>query len=171
MRITLLAAADENNVIGAENALPWKLPLDFQRMKKLTMGKPLIMGRKTHESIGRALPGRRNIVITRKKSAKFPGCDVVHSLEEALALAKKDRKSDAIIFGGAEIYAQALPIADRIELTRVHARFKGDAHFPEFSPEEWELVARERHEADAQHAVPFSFLTYDRRARRKLMKD
>jgi len=163
MHITLLAAASENNAIGKDNALLWRLPLDFERMKQLTMGKPLIMGRKTHESIGRALPGRQNIVVTHRE-VQFPGCDTVHSLAEALALAQKSGADEAFIFGGGEIYREAMPLADRIELTRVEGEFEGDAFFPDINSSEWELLHEERHEKDDKHAHAFRFLTYQRKS-------
>ncbi len=162
MILTILAAAADNDVIGHANDLVFRLPKDFERMKALTMGKPLIMGRKTHESIGRALPGRRNIVITRNTDASFPGCDVAHSLEEAIAMAKDGGAEETILFGGADIYQQSMGIADRIRLTRVHSNPPGDAHFPAIDPKEWKEVAHERHEKDNNHPVAFTFIDYER---------
>jgi dihydrofolate reductase len=164
MTITIIVAADEGNVIGGHNQLLWKLPADFRRMKALTMGHPLIMGRKTHESIGRALPGRRNIVVTHKKDATYPGCEVAGSMEEAFRMVKDDPSGEAFIFGGGEIYRLGMARADKIEMTRVHARYEGDATFPEIDPKHWEEVAREDHEADEENPVPFSFITYRRRS-------
>lgn len=162
MLISIIAAADENDVIGSGGKLLWDLPDDFKRMKELTMGKPLIMGRKTHASIGRALPGRRNIVITRDPGAKFPGCEVAHSLDRALALAREGGAEEAIVFGGGEIYRQAIGIADRIYLTRVHARLRGDSAFPKIDPAQWAEVRREFHPADARHLFAFTFVDYER---------
>lgn len=162
MVISLVVAASDNNVIGDKNTLLWKLPADFARMKELTMGKPLIMGRKTHESIGRVLPGRQNIVITRDSSQVMEGADPAHSLEEALALAGVSGAQEAIIFGGGEIYRQALPMADRVYMTRVHAYFAGDTTFPELPPHQWELVSSVLHPKDADHAVSFTFEDYVR---------
>ena len=161
MRISLVAAASENNVIGKDGGIPWDLPDDFKHFHTATAGKPIIMGRKTHESIGRVLPGRRNIVVTRQKM-EIEGCSVVHSIEEALELVKDE--PEVCVIGGGEIYKQALPFANVIDLTRVYTTIEGgDAFFPEFSEDEWELKSEERHEADERHAVPFTFLLYQRR--------
>lgn len=160
--ISIIVAASDNNVIGHKNNLPWKLPDDFKRMKEVTMGKPLIMGRKTHESIGRILPGRRNIVITRHPEKVMQGADAVSSLEEAIGLAKKDGVPEAIIFGGGDVYGQALPMTDRIYMTRVHAQIEGDTLFPELSEADWTVTWEERHEKDENHAVPFTFQTIER---------
>ena len=162
MLISIVVAASDNNVIGDKNTLLWKLPADFKRMKELTMGKPLIMGRKTHESIGRVLPGRRNIVITSDFSRVMEGADAVQSLTDAIAFAKGLGAEEAIIFGGGEVYRQALPMTDRIYMTRVHADFTGDTTFPELSPTEWKIVRTEEHPADADHAVPCTFVDYHR---------
>lgn len=162
MILTIVAAACDNDVIGNHNQLLYKLPKDFERMKTYTMGKPLIMGRKTHESIGRPLPGRQNIVITRDPSASYASCDVVHSLEDAIELAKKSGAEEAIIFGGAEIYRQAMPLVDRIIFTRIHATPEGDVFFPAIDLKEWKEVSRERHEQDAEHPVAFTFIDYER---------
>lgn len=132
---------------------------DMKRMKELTRGHPLIMGRKTHESIGRALPGRRNIVITHQKMT-FPGCEVVASLDEALQSVKNE--PETFIFGGGEIYRQAMNKADRIYLTRVHATVEGDAFFPAIDPAQWREVAREDHPADVENEYQYSFITYER---------
>ena len=162
MRLTLIAAASENNVIGKDNAIPWTLPEDFKHMRSLTDGKPLIMGRKTHESIGRPLPNRLNIVVTHDAGREFPGCVAVTSLEEGIAKAEQSGAGEAFIFGGERLYRDALPVADRIELTRVHAQVEGDAFFPAI-PDGWEVIREERHEADDKHRYPFTFLTYERR--------
>lgn len=162
MILSIIAAVSENNVIGNKGQLPWRLAADMKRMKELTMGHPLIMGRKTHESIGRALPGRRNIVITHRKDVKFPGCELVSSLQEALAWTKDDPSGEAFIFGGGEIYKQAMEKADKMYLTRVHAMVEGDVFFPEIDPTQWKEVAREDHPADAENQFPHSFITYER---------
>jgi dihydrofolate reductase len=163
MKISLIVAASENNVIGAKGGLPWHLPNDFARMKQLTMGHPIIMGRKTHESIGRVLPGRRNIVITRKQGMQIAGCDVVASLPQAFGVARQDKSDEVFIFGGGEIFRDALPQADRVYMTRVHAKIAGDTTFPELPANEWKEVSRERHEPDATHAHAYSFIDYERR--------
>jgi dihydrofolate reductase len=162
MILTIVVAADEHNVIGDKDTLPWRLPDEFKRMKEITMGKPLIMGRKTHESIGRILPGRTNIVITRDSSKVMEGAVPAVSLEQAIELAKAEGAAEAIIFGGGEVYRQALPLVDRVRLTRVHGTFQGDVTFPALPSGEWTLVQSQRHEADARHAVAFTFEEYER---------
>lgn len=163
MILSIVVAASDNNVIGHKNNLPWSLPDDFRRMKEVTMGKPLIMGRKTHESIGRVLPGRRNIVITRHPEKVMKGADAVGSLEEAIKLAEQDGVPEAIIFGGGDVYKQALAMTDRVYMTRVHASIEGDTLFPELPPAEWRVTSEERHEIDEKHAVSFTFQTLERR--------
>jgi dihydrofolate reductase len=150
----------ENRVIGRGSALPWRLPADTKRFKALTMGHPVIMGRKTFDTIRRPLSGRRNIVITRDRAWTTAGVEVVHNLGDALRLAAGG--AEAFVAGGAEIYRLALPHATRLDLTLVHARVDGDAFFPEFSPSDWALVSDEHHVADAKHAFAFSFQRYER---------
>jgi len=152
--VVLIAALAANRVIGAGNRLPWHLPEDLKRFKRLTMGAPVIMGRKTRESIGKALPGRRNIVVTRQAGARWEGCDVASSLDAALALAAD--APEAFVIGGAELYRLALPRADRMYLTLLDAAYPGDALFPEFDPAEWRETAREP-------GAGFAFVTYERR--------
>ena len=156
--VALVAALAANRVIGAGNRLPWHLPEDLKRFKRLTMGAPVIMGRKTHESIleqaGKPLPGRRNIVVTRRPGAAWAGCEVAHSLDAALALAGD--APEAFVIGGAELYRLALPRADRMYLTLLEAAYAGDALFPEFDPAEWRETAREP-------GAGFAFVTYERR--------
>ena len=161
MQVSLVAAASENNVIGKDGGIPWDLPDDFKHFHDATEGKPIIMGRKTHESIGRILPGRRNIVVTRQ-DIEIEGCDIVHSIEEALELVKDE--PEVAVIGGGEIYKQALPHATIIDLTRVHTTIEdGNAFFPEFSGDEWELQSEEQHEADQEHEYAFTFLLYKRK--------
>lgn len=150
----------ENRVIGRGNTLPWRLPADMKRFKAQTMGHAVIMGRKTFDTMGKPLTGRRNIVITRDRLWSRPGVDVAHDLAGAIALAGAEDL--VFVAGGAEIYELALPRANRIDLTVVHAQVEGDARFPEFSPSEWSLVTEERHAADERHAFPFTFRRYDR---------
>jgi dihydrofolate reductase len=154
----LVAALARNRVIGAGNRLPWRLPADLARFKRLTMGAPVIMGRKTRESIGRPLPGRRNIVVTRASGAAWEGCLVAHSLEEALALARD--AAEAFVIGGAELYAQALPHAERLHLTLIEAAYAGDAWFPEFDPAAWREVAREA--CVSADGIRYAFVDYVR---------
>ncbi len=162
MTLSIIVAASENNVIGNKGQLPWKLAADMKRMKEVTMGHPLIMGRKTHESIGRALPGRRNIIITHQEK-EYPGCEVVSSLDEALKAVAHDPSGEAFIFGGGEIYRQAMDKAGRIHLTRVHATVEGDAYFPDIDPNVWRETSREDHPADGDNQYPYAFVTYERR--------
>lgn len=159
-RVSLIVAADENDVIGANNRLPWHLPEDLKHFKQLTMGKPMIMGRKTLESIGRPLPGRRSIVLTRQPGFTAPGCEVAGSLEQALRMT--DSVEETMIIGGAEIFQQALPQAGRIYMTRVHGRFEGDTYFPELESTVWRELSREAHAADDKNLWPYSFLLLER---------
>ncbi|MDB4978801.1 MAG: diacylglycerol kinase [Candidatus Peribacteria bacterium] len=166
MIISLVAAASENNIIGdssaPNHAIPWNLPNDMQYFRAVTKGKPVIMGRKTLEFIGRALPGRKNIVITRQSGFTFPGIDVTDSLEKALTLARESEPEEVCVIGGGEIYRQALPLADRVYLTRVHAEIDGDTTFPELPDAEWKEISREEHQQDEQHAYAYTFLQYER---------
>lgn len=164
MRVSIIAAMARNQVIGRNNQLPWRLPADLKHFKQLTMGKPLIMGRKTYESIGRPLPGRTNIVVTRDEQFSAEGMIVVHTLNSALreAEAHLDESGEAMVMGGADIYYQYLPRADRMYLTLVELEVAGDAHFPAYVPDEWELVEVTRHEADEKNPYPYQFLTFDR---------
>ncbi|MHC4082623.1 MAG: dihydrofolate reductase [Planctomycetota bacterium] len=163
MRVTLIAAMAENRVIGRDNALPWHLPDDLARFKQRTEGHVVIMGRRTFESVGRPLPNRRSIVITRKHDYHPPGAEIARSLEEALERARETKQDEVFILGGAEIYTVALPEVDRLELTIVHADVSGDTLFPECDLDEWSLIDEQRHEADPRHAYAFSFRTYERR--------
>jgi dihydrofolate reductase len=158
--VTIVVAADETDGIGLAGRLPWHLPADLRRFKALTMGKPIIMGRRTWDSIGRPLPGRRSIVVTRDRTLEIAGATVVHSFEEALAAA--DGAAEVCVIGGAEIFARALPVTDVIELTRVHAQVAADTYFPAIDAAGWYETHRERHSADAAHAYPFSFVTLER---------
>lgn len=163
MLLSLIAAADENNVIGQDNKIPWYLPDDWKYFRAKTKGHPIIMGRKTYESIGRPLPDRLNIVISRNADFKAEGCIVVHSLHDAVELAKRDATDEVFVIGGQQIYEAAMPEADRIYLTRVHAHIgSGHAHFPDMRFEEWQETSREDHAADEKHVFPFSYLTYER---------
>jgi dihydrofolate reductase len=162
--ITLAVAVADNGVIGRDGALPWRLPEDLRRFKAATMGKPVIMGRKTFDSIGRALPGRLNIVLTRQAGwlPKDPVVQVVPDLDTALAVAGE--VPEVTVIGGAQVYALAMPLAGRILLTEVHARPEGDAHLAPFDPQVWQEIARERWPADERHACDMSFVTLIRRA-------
>jgi dihydrofolate reductase len=157
--IILIAAAAENNALGKENELIWHLPNDFKRFKALTSGHYIIMGRKTFESFPKPLPNRTHIIITRQKNYFLPeGCIAVNSLEKAIKITPKDE--DVFIIGGGEIYKQSIEIADKIELTRVHANFKADTFFPEINTTIWKLVFEEFHPKDEKHQFDFTFQTY-----------
>ncbi len=163
VRVALVAALDRNRAIGRGNAMPWHLPDDFRHFKALTLGKPILMGRKTAESLGRALPGRRSLVLTRSGRVPFDGMEAVASIDAALRIAADDGAAELCVIGGAQVYALALPLATVLHLTHVEAAVDGaDAFFPEFDPEAWRIVARERHEADAKHAFAFEFVDYRR---------
>lgn len=153
--VAIVAMAD-NGVIGRGNALPWHLPDDLRRFKALTMGHALLMGRKTHESIGRALPGRRNLVLTRNPGWRAPGCEAVGSIDSALA---RVGEGTLFIIGGAEVFALAWPIIGRLELTEVHAEPEGEVYLAGFDRREWRESFREEHSADARHTHAFSFVT------------
>jgi len=161
MRLSLICAAASNGVIGLENRLPWKLPADLRRFKALTMSHHVIMGRKTYESIGKALPGRVNIVVTRQPGYRAEGCLVAGSLEQALALAHGD--TEAFVVGGASLYAQALPLADRLYLTEIHQVFDGDTRMPPLDEAAWRQTAREDHGPGPEVPFAYSFITLDRR--------
>lgn len=159
-RICLIAALAKNGVIGKDNALPWHLPADLKRFKALTMGHPVLMGRTTHESIGKPLPGRRNLVITRNHGYRAPGCEVVHTLDEALAACRG--ASEIFIIGGAELYRESLACAHSLEFTEIHAAFEGDATFPEFSTALWREIRREIHASEPGAAFRYDFVRYER---------
>jgi dihydrofolate reductase len=158
MNITLIAAMSENRVIGKDNQLIWHFPEDLKHFRKQTSGHHVIMGRKTFESVGRPLPKRINIIITRQTDYSAEGCLIAHSLEEAIALVENDEQP--FIVGGAEIYTQALSLAHSIELTVIHGVYEGDSFFPEFDHSIWKLARVERKEADDKHIHPYEFLSY-----------
>ena len=160
MRICLIAAMAANRVIGRNNALPWHLPADLKRFRALTMGHPVVMGRKTHESIGQPLPGRHNLVITRNRRYSAPGCEVVHSMDAAIAACRG--APEIFIIGGAELYRESLPRAQCLEFTEIHAEFEGDATFPEFFRDEWRETAREIHAAESGVPFRYDFARYER---------
>ena len=163
MKLSLLAALSTNNVIGRDNDVPWRLSTDLKRLKAMTMGHHVIMGRKTYQSVGRPLPGRTNVVITRQQGYAPEGVTVVHALEDAIRVALQSGDDEACILGGAEIYAQAMHRADCMYLTRVHAEVEGDTWFPDFDDvSEWRLTDAEHFDADEKNEHPFYFLTYER---------
>lgn len=166
--VTLIAAVAENGVIGRSNGLPWRLKSDMVHFRALTMGKPVVMGRKTYLSIGRALPRRTTIVVSRDRSFAAPGIVVAPTLDFAFAAARGDalhRGADAImVAGGAEIYAQSMERATRLAVTQVHVRAQGDAHFPVIDPQLWQETARAEHQPGPGDDAAFSFIHYARRA-------
>ena len=160
MKISMVVAMDARGVIGRDNGLPWHLPADLQHFKRTTMGKPILMGRKTHESIGRPLPGRTNIVITRDSGYQADGCVVVHSIDAALEAAGD--QDEIMVIGGAEFYRQVLPRTDTIYLTRIHESFDGDTRFPDLNAADWREVERSDQVADARNLHDYSFIRLDR---------
>ena len=168
MEIVLIVAVADNGVIGAGGAIPWRLKTDMQRFKSLTLGKPVVMGRKTFVSLRRPLPGRTNIVVTRDANFRSPGAVVTTSLAAARAVATGDAlrrlATEIAVIGGAEIYAQWMDYADRLEITEVHARPAGDTYFAAIDMAIWEEVARVRNSAGSDDSADFSFVTYRRRA-------
>lgn len=163
-RLSLLAALDRGGAIGKGNALPWHLPADLKRFRQMTLGKPVLMGRRTAESLGRALPGRRNLVLTGSGRVPFEGMQAVPSIQAALHAASQEGAEELCVIGGAQVYALALPLAAEMYLTHVDTRVDGaDTFFPAFDPGDWQIVARERHRADARHAYGFEFVDYRRR--------
>jgi dihydrofolate reductase len=160
MRVSLVVAASDNGVIGRDNGLPWHLPADLRHFKQLTMGHPVLMGRRTHESIGRPLPGRLNLVLTRDRDYRAGGCRVVHDFPGA-----REAAGDApelMVIGGDAVYREALPRADRVHLTRVHTRLQGDAYFPDLDVGEWRETERTFRPADAANPFDLSFVLLER---------
>ena len=163
MTLSIIAALGRNRAIGYQNQLPWWLPADLQRFKQLTMGHHMLMGRKTFESIGHPLPGRTSIIITRQPDYKAEGCLIVHSLEEAIALAQARGEQETFIIGGAAIYAQSLPLADRMYLTWVEAEPEADAFFPVFDENAWESSEEVVFVVDEKHQYAMRLVTLQKR--------
>ena len=168
MKILIIAAVADNGVIGRGNTLPWRLKSDMQHFRSRTMGKPVVMGRKTYLSIGKPLAGRTTIVVSRDRAFAAPGIVVAHSLDAALVAASGDalrRNADAIVIaGGAEIYTQALPLATQLAVTHVHKEVDGDARFPAIDPNQWQVSSRETPQRAAEDEADFDFVTYERRS-------
>ena len=162
MTVSLVVAASTNNVIGRDGGLPWHLPDDLRHFKRITTDKPVIMGRRTFESIGRPLPDRHNIVMTRDAGYAAPGCDVVSSVGEALDVAGD--ADEVMVIGGGQVYRDFLPRADRIYMTRVQAEVQGDTFFPEIDGNAWRLVSAEHHAADEKHDHDFEMMVFERRS-------
>ena len=160
MLIAIIAAMDRNRLIGDGDRLPWRLAADMRRFRALTMGHPIIMGRRTHESIGKVLPGRRNIVLSRNSDYRAPGCEVVADLQAALDVC--DSSDTPMVMGGAQIYRQVLPRAQRMYLTLLDGSFNGDTWFPEYDHRQWRETFREDHEQDTDSPCAFSFVNLER---------
>jgi len=162
MKISMIAAMGKNRVIGFNNKMPWHLPADLQWFKKTTFGSPIIMGRKTYDSIGFPLPGRLNIILSRNKDLKIKGCSVVNSMDAALKLAREVDKDEVFITGGAHLYNKFLVDANRLYLTLIDETFDGDTFFPDYTQYEWEEVAKVKHASDDKNPHSYTFLTLDR---------
>lgn len=164
MIVSLIVAASENNVIGKGGDLPWNLPAELKYYRSKTIGKPNIMGRRTHEGIGGPLPKRHNIIVTHNRDYKAEGCDVVTSVQDGIELAKKDNTDEIFVIGGEGIFREALPLADRLYLTRVHTTIEGgDTFFPEFSTDDWKEVSRAEHPVDAENPIPFTMMIFEKK--------
>lgn len=157
-RTSIIVAMAKNRTIGINNTLPWRCPEDLRHFKSLTMGHHIIMGRKTYDSIGKPLPGRTTVIVTRNRELKIDGCLIAHSLQEAIAACARDE--EIFIVGGAELYAQALPLADTLYITEIQRDVEGDAHFPEFSRTQWQEVAREKHSQQSPQQLDYDFVIY-----------
>jgi dihydrofolate reductase len=163
-RISLIWAMSENRVIGSANQLPWHLPADLQYFKRITSGHPVVLGRKNYQSIGKPLPNRSNIVLTRARDFDAPGCMVAHSTDEALSLTEPG--AEIFIIGGAKIYREFLPLAQKLYITEIHANIDGDITFPGYSDEDWREISRECHDVDDRNPYPYSFVVCQRVANR-----
>lgn len=160
--ISLLLAMDANRLIGRENQLPWHLPKDLAYFKRMTMNHKIVMGRKTFDSIGRPLPGRENIILTRDKQFSRNDCLIIHSMDELLELSKQSDE-EIFVIGGSEIFKEILPHSDRLYITHIYHEFEGDTYFPETDDEDWEVISREVGETDDKNPYHFEFVVYDRK--------
>ncbi|MDF1510373.1 dihydrofolate reductase [Robertmurraya sp. DFI.2.37] len=161
--ISFIVAMDDNRVIGKNNQLPWHLPEDLKFFKRTTMGHPIIMGRKTFISIGRPLPGRENIILTRNVDFQSEGCTIFHNVETLLSFCQQKPEQEFFVIGGAEIFKELLPKADRLYITEIHASFEGDTYFPKIAMDEWQLNAKEKGQKDEQNPYEYDFVIYDRK--------
>lgn len=159
--ISMVFAMDKNRTIGSNNQLPWRLPADLAYFKKVTMGHPVVMGRKTHESIGKPLPGRQNVILTKNREYSSEGCIIVHSVEDVLHRFQKE--AEVCIIGGSEIFKLFLPTANRLHITHIDYEFDGDAFFPEIHPEEWVEVSRKQGVTDEKNPYTYFFVVYDKK--------
>lgn len=162
LKLSMIAAMGKGRVIGKDNNMPWHLPADLQHFKKTTLGSPIIMGRKTYDSIGRPLPGRLNIILSRNTKLVIEGCSIVNSLEDAIDLAGKTDASEIFITGGAHLYNKFLENTDRLYLTLIDEEFKGDTYFPDYTQFNWKEVTKENYKADDKNPHAYSFVTLDR---------
>ena len=160
-RLSILVAMAGNRTIGINNTLPWRCPEDLKHLKALTMGHHIVMGRKTYDSIGRPLPGRTTVVVTRNRDLKIEGCIIAHSLQDAIAASAGD--NEVFILGGAELYAQALPLVDTLYITEIQQDVAGDAHFPEFDKKQWMETSREQRRQETPQPLEYHFVTYRRK--------
>jgi dihydrofolate reductase len=158
--LSLIAAMDKNRLIGSNNALPWHLPADLAFFKRTTLAKPIVMGRKTYESIGKPLPGRRNIVVTRNPSYEAPGCDVVAGVDEAMQLCAS--LPEIMLIGGASLYQQSIGLADSLYITKIHHTFQGDTWFPEYDEKAWKVELQEDFDPDERNSYAYSFVKFVR---------
>jgi len=164
MIVSLIGAASENGVIGKDNWMPWDLPAELTYFRTVTKGKPVIMGRKTYDAVGRPMPNRHNIVVSRDGALAIPDVDIASSIEQALDLAHKNNPDEVFVIGGEQIYKLAMPLANKIYLTRVHTTIEGgEAFFPEFDEAEWTKVKEERREPDAENKIPFTIMVFERK--------
>jgi dihydrofolate reductase len=160
--ISLLVAMDENRVIGKNNKLPWHLPADLQYFKRITMGHPIVMGRKTFDSIGRLLPGRENVIVTRSNEYQQNGAVILHSIEEIIRYANAHH-DEVFVIGGAEIFKEILPAADKLYSTNIHHSFEGDVFFPDINETEWTILSKTEGKVDAKNLYPHDFIVYGKR--------
>ena len=163
--ISFIVAMDNNRVIGKDNQLPWHLPADLKFFKKTTMGHPIVMGRKTHESIGKPLPGRENIIVTRNERYDSEGCTVIHSVEELIRLDAENKEKEIFVIGGAELFKTMFPFADRLYITQIDHEFAGDTFFPDYNESDWYLTSSDKGVKDEKNPYDYFYNIYDRRAK------
>jgi len=161
MRLSIVVALDDNRLIGKDNRLPWYLPADLAFFKKITTGNSILMGRKTYDSIGRPLPNRRNIVITRNSEISIKGCEIVNSIEKALSITKDEE--EVMVIGGANLFEQLLPVVSRLYITHIEGEFEGGTYFPDYDESEWLVVSRESHQPDEKNKYAYQFSIMDRK--------
>ncbi len=160
--ISFIVAMDKNHIIGRDNQLPWHLPADLAFFKRVTMSHPIVMGRKTHESIGRVLPGRENIILTRDPSYAADGCTIIHSVDEIKEI-EQTKNEELFVIGGAEIFKETFKIADRLYITLIDEEFEGDTYFPEFNQKDWTIVSKEKGLKDEKNPYNYHFVIYDKK--------